>query len=255
MKIAGGRSGSTVRYAVGVNVRLVDGVPLERRLVAARAGYRTFADVRVCGGPVAGYVTRRFKLRPATLCTSAPGANTDHEGFGPCRRHGGNRRAVRGAWRMARSIADELNVSPWDALLAEVRRSAGRCAWLDRRVAEAAEADDARRQRLTLERAVDDGSVPDEDDAGLPPGLRTLLRESRNERRHLAVVAKAAIDAGVAERLVRQVELEGQLVATALLAGLDALELTADQRTRALEAANRRLLAIGPSEGVIDQVD
>jgi len=248
-----------LRYAVGVDrsrVLEVDGRAVERRPLASRAGYRTYGLFPVCGGTVDGYVTRRFKLRPQSRCDRPPGADTDHEGYGACRRHGGNRTRVRKAWQMARSIADELNVSPWDALLAEVRRSAGRCAWLDGRVADAARADDARRQRDELERAADDDSVPNEDDAGIPPGLRVLLRESRAERRHLSVVAKAAIDAGVAERLVRQVELEGQLVAAALVAGLDALSLTADQRATALAAAHQRLLAIEPGgKGVVEQAD
>lgn len=241
--------GHATRYADGVLLRDVRGVPVARRFVRTTAGYHTYVWHEICGAVVAGYVTRRFELRPETHCTAAPGEGTDHEGLGACRLHGGNRRSVREAWKMARSIADELNVSPWDALLTEVRRSAGRCAWLDQRLADAAERDDSRRE---LERAVSDDGTPSDDDGGLPPGLRALLRESRAERRHLAVVAKGAIDAGVAERLVRQVELEGQLVAAALVAGLDALNLTADQRSAALAAAHQKLLAIEPGKGVIE---
>lgn len=139
---------------------------------------------------------------------------------------------------MAIEVADQLNVSPWDALLLEVRRSAGRCAWLDARLAAVVRRDDERRE---VERVLDDRDAGQEDDGGLPRGAGSLLKESRNERRHLAVVAKAAIDAGVAERLVRQVELEGQLVAAAIVAGLDALALEPEQRARALAAAHTRL--------------
>lgn len=150
---------------------------------------------------------------------------------------------------MAMNVAAQLNVSPWDALLLEVRRSAGRCAWLDARLAEDVSRDETRR---AAEHVLDDPADVAADLGGLPAGVRSLLRESRNERRHLAVVSKAAIDAGVAERLVRQVELEGQLVAAAIVAGLDVLALDPDQRARALAAAHARLTELETGTNVVD---
>jgi hypothetical protein len=125
-------------------------------------------------------------------------------------------------------VARELQVSPWDALLLGVRLAAGRVAWVD---------DELRRATMAS-----DG------DANVP-AVRNWLKESRLERALLARTAKAAIDAGVAERLVRQVELEGQLVAEVLGRTLDALELTSEQRQLAFATAHRELLALESGSG------
>lgn len=124
---------------------------------------------------------------------------------------------------MALEVARELNVSPWEALLLAVRRAAGRVAWVD--------------EQLTLSTRENDGES----------GAREVLRwlaESRKERALLARTAKAAVDAGVAERLVRQVELEGRVVAEVLGHVLDRLQLDPDQRVLAFEEAQARLLVI-----------
>lgn len=120
-------------------------------------------------------------------------------------------------------VARELNVSPWDALLMSTRLAAGRVAWVDLQLDQATRAND--------------GDVD-------TPAVRRWLKESRLERTLLARTAKAAIDAGVAERLVRQVELEGRLVAEVLGRTLDALELTAEQRQVAFATAHRELLQL-----------
>lgn len=49
--------------------------------------------------------------------------------------------------------------------------------------------------------------------------------------------------------LDQRIELEAQVVADALTAALDALDLTDEQRTTALEAAQRRLLESAPESG------
>ena len=125
-------------------------------------------------------------------------------------------------------VARELQVSPWDALLLSTRLAAGRVAWVDAQLVEATRAGDG-----------------DEDS----PRVRRWLKESRLERTLLARTAKAAVDAGVAERLVRQVELEGRLVAEVLGRTLDALELTAEQRQTAFAVAHRELLQLESADG------
>lgn len=124
-------------------------------------------------------------------------------------------------------VARELDVSPWDALLLSTRLAAGRVAWVDQQLVEATRAADG-------------------DQGG--PAVARWLKESRLERTLLARTAKAAVDAGVAERLVRQVELEGRLVAEVLGRTLDALELTAEQRQVAFATAHRELLQLEASE-------
>lgn len=73
------------------------------------------------------------------------------------------------------------------------------------------------------------------------PDVQLLLRTSRFERSLFAKTAKAAVDAGVAERYVRQVNLEGQILASALFAALNVLDLTPEQRETALAAAHAQL--------------
>lgn len=126
---------------------------------------------------------------------------------------------------MAFELAERYEVDPWAALLLAVRLSAYHAQQVD--------------MILATLRAPESNS-----DEAL---VRAWQHESRMERMLLAKTAKSAIDAGVAERLVREVELEGQLVALAVVAALDSLEITQDDRTRALEAAHRKL-----AEGVDD---
>lgn len=149
------------------------------------------------------------------------GEGTKHAGYGPCAAHGSA--AQHRAWELALEVARELDVTPWDALLKATRLAAGRSAWVDAQLDEAVRANDG--------------------DAQAPAVLRWLA-ESRKERTLLARTAKSAIDAGVAERLVRQVEFEGKLVAEVLGRTLDALELSAEQRQLAFATAHRELVQL-----------
>ena len=152
---------------------------------------------------------------------------------------------------MAIRIAEELDVSPWDAMLGEVRRSAGRCRWVDEQLEQAALSAET---KLALLRAQE---APPEEQWDALPGVddrvQKLLATSRVERRHLASVSKAAIDAGVAERMVRNIEMEGAMIAAAIVAGLDAIAqvLTTEQRAKAIAAAHAKLLAL-PDVNTID---
>jgi hypothetical protein len=137
----------------------------------------------------------------------------------------------------------ELQVTPWDALLASVRLAAGRVEWTD--------------QQLTDQVRACDGDMND---------VRVLrwLRESRLERSLLAKSAKAAVDAGVAERLVRQTELESSIIVRVLGRTLDDLGLAlaqaglgegavADLRVRAHSVVHRELLEIEARPEALDE--
>lgn len=154
-------------------------------------------------------------------CPMMAGDGTFHFGYGPCKSHGD--KELHEGWVSALDVARELNISPWEALLKNVRLAAGRVAWVDEQLSEVVRSNDGDMNK---------------------PEVARWLKESRLERTLMAKMAKAAIDGGVAERMVRQVELEGQLVATAVIAALDKLDfLTTDQRTLALEAAHQKLLS------------
>jgi hypothetical protein len=137
-------------------------------------------------------------------------------------------------------IAGQLDISPWDALLTAVRISAFKVATYEQKIAE-----------LTGQHGLD----------ALKPGemAHDWVQLSFQERRHFARVAKAAVDAGVAERLVRQVEMESRIIVRVLGRTLDDLmnrletmlpeSAVADLRIEAHSVAHRELLAIeGPAD-------
>lgn len=132
-------------------------------------------------------------------------------------------------------IAAEEQITPWDALLRAVRQSAARVAYVDHQLASIAGRD--------FDAAYAD---PEQDEK-----MRTWLAESRKERTLLARQAKAAIDGRVSEAVVRNIELEGQLMARVIGSVLDALPLDQDQRMQAWDVARRELLEAGTGDDPI----
>lgn len=160
------------------------------------------------------------------MCAYPAGAGTGHKGWGVCRWHRGQWAAVEKTWRNAVDLAEEMDVTPLEALLYSVRTAAAHAAWTDLQLRAAIKAQDA-----------DPGEEPDS-------AVNKWLTESRRERTLFAKISKAAVDAGVAAALVQRIELEGNAVADAVTAALDILGLTPEDRFRALGAAQDRLLAI-----------
>jgi hypothetical protein len=177
-------------------------------------------------------LARRFALKcgwetkSGRRCRMLAGEETKHRGYGPCRVHGGSK--AHRAWEKALDIARELNVTPWEALLKSVRVAAARTAWVDAQLADAVRRNDG-----------EPGAAE----------VRGWLKESRLERTLLARMAKSAVDAGVAERLVRQTELEGEIVAEVIGRVIDKLALSQEQRIAAFDEAHRQLLALESPSG------
>lgn len=159
-------------------------------------------------------------------CRRYPGEGTIHVGLGYCLQHSNT--AAEELWSEAMDVARELNINPWDALLKSVRVAAGRAAWVDAQLADAVRRNDG-----------EPGAAE----------VKSWLKESRDERLIMSRVAKAALDAGVAERMVRQVELEGEIVAEVIGRVIDRLELSAEQRVLAFDEAHRQLLALEAPSG------
>lgn len=151
-----------------------------------------------------------YRLIEGTLqrreCKTRAGRGTTHEGVGWCVKHEGTTEDDRrvGALIMAHAIAAELDVTPWDALLVATRRFAAMAAFYDMKLAEVT------------------------DDEDLMPGGDAYFWVKKSEELHekAARFGKMAIDAGVSERLVMQVELEGTRIVSALNSALGALSLT-----------------------------
>jgi hypothetical protein len=137
---------------------------------------------------------------------------------------------------MAHAYAVARQTTPWQALLDELNDLAGQVAWLNQKIGVV-------------------GMV--EGDEALRPGGEAFdwveMRDARGDR--MAKVAKMCIDAGVAERMVQQVELQGALMMEAakraagklglseeqefaLVAGMArvVVELEQEQQAQALEA-------------------
>jgi hypothetical protein len=134
---------------------------------------------------------------------------------------------------MAHQYAMKLNVTPWQALLDEVRSLAGQVAFLDQKIGEVA-------------RVGGDDSLLD----FTPHGAGPWVEMRRDRGSELARVSKMAIDAGVAERLLQQVELQGELMFRAAQEGLAAavsslsLPLTEEQQLEVVASIARSVVRI-----------
>lgn len=221
--------------------------------------------------------------RAGTACGAMAGGNTPHPGYGRCSKHGGNtgaglkwgaREAGRdfmkkyklehsqslrfGGDRTHPSIA---NLTPEQALVEEVRRSAAMVRFLEDRIGQwgldfdsaameifVAHPNGVRYRDPALRKKVDEflNGLPEEDESS-PRHLPDLVQTNSNtgissftnkrewlflyreERAHLARVAKMALDAGVASRLVSLAEDQGRILSSALRVILQALRLTPEQ--------------------------
>lgn len=132
-------------------------------------------------------------------------------------------------------------MSPTDALLDEVRWTAGHVAWLRSKVQLLEE------QTLTwgLRSVVDKqgGEYPgvDTTEAASPPVLLDLYQR---ERKHLLDVCKAALAAGIEERRVRLAESQGALLADVIRRILGELDLSPEQSAKVSEVVPRHLRAV-----------
>jgi len=169
---------------------------------------------------------------PKRPCNARPKA-----GHKACRRHGGNTpQAAAKAERVLAAQAAEVEVArlgldrrvpPGQALLEEVWRTAGRVAWLERKVAENGE----------------DGLFVSTAFGPQQNAWDTLLTQ---ERRHLVVASSAAIKGGAIEAQVEIARSLGERVGAWLDAVTADLGLTQEQRARAWEAGERHLhLVVG----------
>ena len=174
----------------------------------------------ICGAQRSG----RSSSGPGT-CRNFAGFGTDHVGFGRCKFHGGSTRNHRTKAATDQAVAkmatygEPIVVDPAVALLMEVHRTAGHVEWLNHQI-----------------RDVDDVNSADG---------RSLANLYMREREHLVRVTKAALDSGIAEREVRLVERQGNLMATAILAVLHELSLTRAQYSRAKQLVSAQLRGLG----------
>jgi hypothetical protein len=169
------------------------------------------------------------KKRRGGRCRLPAGWATPHEGRGPCKFHGGRlpnvvqHYAQEQAMDEAKKWGVGADVDPLQAILETVRLSAGAHREFQRRVAEKAGAEPNSPEVMAYMAAV----------------------------KQTAQIAKMALDAGVAERLVNLAEREGEMLAALFEDVLAEVELTPAQRT-ALAAGLGRKLALLEGGDVIE---
>lgn len=166
-------------------------------------------------------------------CRHPAGYGTDHLGTGTCKFHAGSTpsgklAAARAEVRGPAFYGDPVDVTPSEALLQEVRRTAGHVAFLGLQVREAVLADEeatngAKEASSTKER------------------VRALRELYAAERKHLTQVCQVTLHAGVEERQVRVAERWGDELAGLLGAILADLKLTKEQERRAPDVVGRHL--------------
>lgn len=182
--------------------------------------------------------------RRGELCPRPAGTNTQHPGVGRCRQHGGDTPdgLREGAWAMAHAFARALDVTPWEGLLHAVKIAAGRVAFIEQKIGEATED----RQLEPPEKNCISEAGRTQDQQGT--NLFYWVKQAELWHDKLAKVSALAIQQGVAERFVRQLELEAQLMLRATNRTLEELGLDDDERQRALVIMSRNLLALEAEE-------
>jgi hypothetical protein len=180
-----------------------------------------------------------------------PCLNRPIKGGSVCASHGGRSPQVRAAADRRLAEREALlaletfglprAVSPQDALLEEVHRTAGAVEWLGAVVA------GLERDEVTwgMTRVKDGG-----DDRGTTheAGVNVWVKLWNEQRAHLVKVCSAAIAAGIEERRVRLAESQGQLLASVVSAILGDLQLTDQQQELVQTVVPRHLRAVAALE-------
>jgi DNA-binding TFAR19-related protein (PDSD5 family) len=161
-------------------------------------------------------------------------------GIDKCRQHAGISAADRAVRKAVATYGAPRDITPAAALVEEVRYAAGHVAWLRGKVAELEpEALTWGVSEIAHKSATEFGGTDTTERAALNVWLEAYHRE----RRYLLDVSKAALAAGVEERLVQLAEAQGMAVVTVLARVFDRLQLTDAQRELAAVAVPEELRA------------
>ena len=192
---------------------------------------------------------RRCKARSTT--TGKQCGRYPSKGQLVCAFHGGN--APQNKAAAQRRLAEEkalaaletygrpVDTTPTEALLEEVRWTAGHVQWLRERVRELEQQAVTWGMTETVEKTAGEWPGTDTTHAAAPNVWVDLYAR---ERRHLLDVCKAAIQAGVEERRVRLAEQQGSLLAEVIRKILGDLDLSAEQQALVPEVVPRHLRAV-----------
>lgn len=113
------------------------------------------------------------------------------------------------------------DVSPVDALVDELKRSTAFCAWIESKMATWPD----NLVKLGVSNMDDKGSMQ-----AFPSEEAGWLAVWQSERKHLAVVAKMCIDAGVSERQIELAEKQTEIMFRLINEAFEMLRLTPEQQ-------------------------
>ncbi len=182
---------------------------------------------RMCGHPT------RYHHKDAH-CVAAQGLHTPHPGVAYCKPHGGNRAPGRatGAWIMAHAFATKLGGDPWDALQDATAFANGKVHGIQAELADLL-------QEHTLGKLLEW-----EEDKNGKTHPHPILQLDILWHTRLTQAAKWAIDAGLGERLIAQLEADAGALASATQRALGTIDMPDAQREAVLAAIGRELRAI-----------
>jgi hypothetical protein len=135
------------------------------------------------------------------------------------------------------------DIEPVQAITGEIARTCGHVLWLGELIAEMEPIDLVWGQTMEEEGSGTGQREGDTTKSRSEAQLSMWLVLYKDERKHLVDVSKAAIQCGIAEREIRLLEQQGQIIADFLRAFIDDPELDFDQVTRRKmrEVASRHL--------------
>lgn len=155
-------------------------------------------------------------------CLNPAGYGTDHAGYGRCKYHFGSTPALKQSAAREKAQAYVVayglprDVDPFQALGEEIARTAGHVAWLDAKIGQ-----------------MDEAELTQWSQTGQRPSA--WVEMYWKERDQLAKVSKLAIDAGIAERLVKVYEVQAVALVSAITEVLQSMGLEEAQ----IDAARR----------------
>jgi hypothetical protein len=172
------------------------------------------------------------------LCHRPAGWRTSHPGFGTCTLHaGGTKQAEKHAARLETAevmatYGGPVDIDPAKALLDEVQRTAGHVEWLGRVLAALPpeEITFGRYEEIRKPSPDADGTVSMvAEEIKSRAGAHMIVQLYQQERKHLVMVSRAAIEAGASQRMVDMFTTVGQAYVNMIERILDRLDLSPEQ--------------------------
>lgn len=190
-----------------------------------------------------GLPCQNHPINGATVCKF-------HGGAAPhVRKKAAERYAEQKAMAVVRTLGLPMDVGPTEALLEEVRWTAGHVQWLRGKVDQLSDGHDAQTTTHPLvwgetKRVDKEATKHPGQDVTEEAGVSIWYQLYLKEREHLVQVCAAAIRAGVEERRVRLAEQQGDLIADVIQAILADLKLSPAQQEQVATVVPRHLVAL-----------